>query len=329
MVEFLRFLKETHYNKTYYGFYYICIDRINIYKGYMSKLNFYFLILFYFLSSTITIAADKSALLNKASEKVSGALQNMIPGEGDTEDSDEVSDADKDEINFSILGVRDLSSTDRSNFFTQFSLANQETSGDQRIIGNLGFGYRTLSRDENMMFGVNTFYDRDFMEEHDRFGFGVETSAFFLDMNLNNYYAISDALVVDGVKEETLTGFDYNITSQIPRAPWARFNYNGYKWEAKKATSDLKGSVYSLELDLTRSIEFVTAVDKSSLTGVDDEITAKVNYIYPPRNKIAMTDGFSSDFFEKGSVKQKLKEKVRRHNKLVMEIQGAIILTSK
>ena len=295
----------------------------------MSEIKITFVFILSFLFATVTIAADKSALLNKASEKVSGTLQKMIPGDGVTEVSVEISDADEDQINFSILGVRDLLSKENSNFFTQFSLANQETSGDQRIIGNLGFGYRVLSNDENMMFGINTFYDRDFMEDHDRYGFGLETSAFFLDMNLNNYYAISDAQVVDGVKEETLTGFDYNITSQIPRAPWARFNYNGYKWEAKKATSDLKGSVYSLELDLTRSIEFVTAVDKSSLTGVDDEITAKVNYIYPPRNKIAMTDGFSSDFFEKGSVKQKLKEKVRRHNKLVMEIQGAIILTSK
>ena len=295
----------------------------------MSEIKITFVFILSFLFATVTIAADKSALLNKASEKVSGTLQKMIPGDGVTEVSVEISDADEDQINFSILGVRDLLSKENSNFFTQFSLANQETSGDQRIIGNLGFGYRVLSNDENMMFGINTFYDRDFMEDHDRYGFGLETSAFFLDMNLNNYYAISDAQVVDGVKEETLTGFDYNLTSQIPRAPWARFNYNGYKWEAKKATSDLKGSVYSLELNLTKSIEFVTAVDKSSLDGVDDEVTAKINYIYPPRNKMVMTDGLSDDFFEKGSVRKKLREKVRRHNKLVMEIQGAIILTSK
>jgi len=33
--------------------------------------------------------------------------------------------------------------------------------------------------------------------------------------------------------------------------------------------------------------------------------------------------------FEKSNMEQKLKEKVRRRNKLVMEIQGSIILTSK
>jgi hypothetical protein len=33
--------------------------------------------------------------------------------------------------------------------------------------------------------------------------------------------------------------------------------------------------------------------------------------------------------FEKRNMEQKLKEKVRRRNKMAMEIQGSIILTSK
>jgi len=42
-----------------------------------------------------------------------------------------------------------------------------------------------------------------------------------------------------------------------------------------------------------------------------------------------MTDGLSNDMFEKGNMEQKLKEKVRRRNKLVMEIQGSVVLTRK
>jgi len=42
-----------------------------------------------------------------------------------------------------------------------------------------------------------------------------------------------------------------------------------------------------------------------------------------------MSDSLSNDMFEKSNMEQKLKEKVRRRNKLVMEIQGSIILTSK
>ena len=42
-----------------------------------------------------------------------------------------------------------------------------------------------------------------------------------------------------------------------------------------------------------------------------------------------MSDGLSSDMFEKGNMEQKLKEKVRRRNKLVMEIQGSVIITKQ
>jgi len=42
-----------------------------------------------------------------------------------------------------------------------------------------------------------------------------------------------------------------------------------------------------------------------------------------------MSDGLSSDMFEKRNMEQELKEKVRRRNKMVMEIQGSIIMTSK
>jgi len=42
-----------------------------------------------------------------------------------------------------------------------------------------------------------------------------------------------------------------------------------------------------------------------------------------------MGDGFSNNFFEKANMEQKLREKVRRSNKLVMEIQGAVVMTKK
>ena len=280
------------------------------------------LILTFFISS-VANADVKSQALNKVSEKIS----NLIPGEGITEVSLDFNDGEEDQLNFSILGVRDIKAKDNSNFFTQFSLMNQEINNSNRAIGNLGLGYRILSSDKSVMFGYNTFYDRDLTEDHSRLGLGLEVKASILDLNYNRYAKISGSEAVSGTKEQVLSGWDYNLTSQIPRAPWARINYNAYKWETEKSTTDLKGNIYSLELDLTKSIEFVTALDKSSLAGTDDEFTAKVMYVYPPKeNKMIMTDGFSDNFFEKESIKHKLKEKVRRQNKLAMEIQGAVVL---
>ena len=268
----------------------------------------------------------KQNILNSAAEKVS----NMIPGEGITEVSLDYNDGDEDQLNFSILGVRDIEATDSSNFFTQFSLMNQEINSSGRIIGNIGLGYRKLSEDKNFMFGANTFYDRDLTDGQDRLGIGIEAKGSILDLTANSYTKISNSEVVNGDREQVLSGWDFNLTSQIPRAPWARINYNGYKWEAEKGSADQKGNIYSLELDVTNSVEVVASLDKSSLNGVDDETSLSINYIYPPKEKsMVMSDGLSNDMYEKSNMEQKLKEKVRRRNKMVMEIQGSVVVTKK
>ena len=279
-----------------------------------------------FCISTAVNADVTSQALNKVSEKIS----DLIPGEGITEVSLGYNDGDEDQLNFSILGVRDIEATDNSNFFTQFSLMNQEINSSGRIIGNLGLGYRKLSDDKNFMFGANTFYDRDLTDGQSRLGLGIEAKGSILDLTANSYTKISNSKVVNGTREQVLSGWDYNLTSQIPRAPWARINYNGYKWEAEKGSSDLKGNIYSLELDVTSSVEVVASLDNSSLAGIDDETSLSINYVYPPKEKsMVMSDGLSSDMFEKRNMEQELKEKVRRRNKMVMEIQGSIIMTSK
>ena len=286
--------------------------------------KFLILILTLFISSASN-ADIASETLSKVAEKIS----DLIPGEGITEVSLDYNDSDQDQLNFSILGVRDIEATDNSNFFTQFSLTNQEIQGG-RLLGNLGFGYRKLSDDKNFMFGANTFYDRDLTEDHSRLGLGIEAKGSILDFTANNYQKISNSKVVNGTREQVLSGWDYNLSSQIPRAPWARINFNGYKWEAEKASSDAKGNIYSLELDISNSVEVVASLDKSTLNGVDDVSSVRINYIYPPREKsMVMSDGLSNDMFEKRNMEQELKEKVRRRNKLAMEIQGSVVLTRK
>ena len=282
------------------------------------------LILTFFISTAVNADVTSQAL-NKVAEKIS----DLIPGEGITEVSLDYNDSDQDQLNFSILGVRDIEATDNSNFFTQFSLMNQEIQGG-RLLGNLGFGYRKLSDDKNFMFGANTFYDRDLTEGQSRLGLGIEAKGSILDFTANNYQKISNSKVVNGTREQVLSGWDYNLTSQIPRAPWARINFNGYKWESEKASSDAKGNIYSLELDISNSVEVVASLDQSSLKGVDDVSSVRINYIYPPREKsMVMSDGLSNDMFEKRNMEQELKEKVRRRNKLAMEIQGSVVLTRK
>ena len=285
------------------------------------------LILTFFISTAVN-ADVKGKALSKASEKISSAIGNLMPGDGITEVSVEFGE---DDTQFEILGVRDISSKENSNLFTQFSIHTQEVNNDDRYIGNLGLGYRFLNTDQSMMFGVNSFYDRDITEDHSRISFGLEAKSSILDFTLNKYIKTTNMLVINGSEEQALSGLDYNISSQIPYMPWTVFNYQGYRWENEKAKQDTKGRVYSLEMALLPSLQFDLSRDVSSVNGVDDVDIAKVTFIYPPReNKATLQNGLVSNVaFEKENMKDKLKEKVRRNNNIVIEIQGSVIITQK
>ena len=290
------------------------------------------LILTLFISSAVNADVTSKAL-NKVSKKMSSTIGNLIPGDGITEVSVELKDDNEGNENykFSILGVRDISSKENSNLFTQFSLHSQEVNNDDRIIGNLGLGYRRLTKDQSVMVGANLFYDQDLSEEHKRVGFGLETKASILDISFNKYIKTTNQLVVNGTKEQTLSGHEYNISSQIPYMPWSTFNYQGYVWDNEKAINDLEGSIYSLEISLTPSIGFNIEKDKSSVAGVKDQDNYELVFVYPPReNKPSLTDGVVSNIaFEKKNMQVNLREKVRRNNNLAVEIQGSVIITSK
>ena len=66
----------------------------------------------------------------------------MIPGEGITEVDIKVTESK--EPSYSILAVRDISKTEDTNFFSQFSLSNSDVGSDERLTANVGFGYRFL-----------------------------------------------------------------------------------------------------------------------------------------------------------------------------------------
>ena len=285
---------------------------------------------FYFSAS---IADVKNLTLNKISEKIASSIENLIPGEGITETSVELRDNNEGNGNyqFSILGVRDILSEENSNIFTQFSLHTQEVNSDQRIIGNLGIGYRSLNLDQSMMYGANAFYDQDISEGHQRIGFGLETKASILDFSFNQYIKTTNQKVISGTKEQVLSGNEYNISSQIPFMPWTVFNYQGYNIDNEKSLNDMKGAILSLEMSLSPSLQLNIENDNSSVAGVKDQHNYELLFVYPPReDKLTLADGFTSNIaFEKKNMKASLKDKVRRNNNLAVEIQGAVIITSK
>ncbi len=262
------------------------------------------------------------------SENISGIFSNLIPGEGITEASIQINEDDNPDLE--ILAVRDISADEMSNLFTQFSLHTQEINSDNRLITNFGIGYRTLNADKTSMAGINSFIDYD-LEGHTRGSIGIEAKASLLDFTANSYHKLTNMETIDGTEEQVLSGYEINLASQVPYMPWSKVNWQNYYWDNEKASSDTEGNKISLEMSLSPTIQFDATGDFSDNSGVDDEYTYKLSFVYPPRdNQKTLQDGFLSDLaFEKENVERKLKEKVRRSNNLAVEIQGSIIITSK
>ena len=266
---------------------------------------------------------------NKAfSENISEIFSNLIPGEGITEASIQINEDDNPDLE--ILAVRDISSEEFSNLFSQISLHTQEINSSDRLITNLGIGYRQLNDDKSSMFGINSFIDYD-LEGHTRGSVGFELKGATLDLTANSYHKLTNMEIVDGTEEQVLSGYEINLSSQVPYMPWATLNWQNYGWEKEKASTDTEGNKLSLEALLSPTVQFDIAGDFSDSSGVDDEFTYKLSFIYPPReHKKTLQDGFIANAaFEKENVEKKLKDKVRRSNNLVVEIQGAVIVTSK
>ena len=275
------------------------------------------LILILFFTSSISNAAD-----------VSNLFSNLIPGEGLTEASIQINEDDNPDIE--ILALRDIEASNNSNLFTQFSIHTQETNGNDRLIGNIGIGYRKLSDDKTNMVGINMFFDNDFNAGHQRGSIGLELKGANLDLTANSYHKISNMETYKSTEEQVLSGYTINLASQIPYAPWAKINLQNYSWENEKASSDTEGNSIALEAFLTPSVQIEFKNDMTDNSGVDDEFTSKLTYTYPPREDgKSMQDGFSNVAFEKENVQNKLKDKVNRNNNLTVEVQGSIIVTSK
>ena len=268
-------------------------------------------------------------LSNQAfSENVSEIFSNLIPGEGITEASIQINEDDNPDLE--ILAVRDISSEEFSNLFSQISLHTQEINSTDRLITNLGIGYRKLSDDKSNMFGINSFIDHD-LEGHTRGSVGLEIKGATLDLTANSYHKLTNMEVIDGTEEQVLSGYEINLTSQVPYMPWSTLTWQNYGWENEKASADTEGNKLSWEMMLSPTVQFDVTGDFSDTSSIDDEYSYKISFIYPPRDhKKTLQDGFlASTAFEKGNVEKKLKEKVRRSNNLTVEVQGSIIITSK
>jgi hypothetical protein len=259
----------------------------------------------------------KSEKINKYVSNLEENIPELIPGQGLTEVSLQLRENYKPD--FSILAVRELNRHNNGNTFLQVSLFNTDVQNKERFTGNLGLGKRFLSDDKFLMTGFNTFLDYDsYGNTRGSIGGELKNATFGLT---SNYYK----KIKDGKDFETvLDGYDVQLTSQVPYLHWANVFVNHYKWYGV-ARDDIEGRKYGSELSLLPSFNIEVAYDDKTIKGLEDEYYVKLNYVYPPRERIPTAlDGVSKEMWVvKKDMSDQLLTKVKRQNKIMVEMSGA------
>ena len=167
----------------------------------------YFLII---LSIVIFSSAVSVADTSKLKNNFFSSIENLLDGNfKNTDFSIKSTEHTKPEI--SIETFKPLTEDENGLSFFQGSLFTHD--GTRETI-NLGFGKRIFSDDNNIMYGLNAFYDHEFDYDHSRVSLGGEIKSSFLELNHNQYFSQSDSRTgKGGVAEEVLDGYDLELGS--------------------------------------------------------------------------------------------------------------------
>jgi adhesin/invasin len=224
--------------------------------------------------------------------------------------------------NFTLLTINPISenSAEGDLTFFQGSIIRQ----NNRNTINLGIGYRQLTDDEKWIYGVNAFHDYESTYEHSRMSVGAEIRSSVFEINANKYFAISgEKTGKNGNTERALDGYEVEVGGQVPYIPSAKIFVKNWKWEGYQ-TSDTKGNTYSLQINAPIAPNItLEAGTKDFDTGADVDfvnLTYKIGLGGAKSEKEKIVESLIADqAFNTTSMKDKMLEKVRRKNQIVIQ----------
>ena len=128
-------------------------------------------------------------------------------------------------------------------------------------------------------------------------------------------------------KNRALDGYDITAIGQAPFLPWADLVFTSYEWEADQNSKNSKGEIYKGQFYLTSTLSFEAGVDDNDITLEDNFF--RLSYVYPPKDRTTLQDGFiSNSAFENSDVRKEMLTKVKRSNKIVVEVEASGVVIS-
>lgn len=221
---------------------------------------------------------------------------------------------------FFITNVKGFEPSDdgHSQTFMQTSIGN----ANARAVVNVGLGKRYLSGDESIITGFNAFLDYDPSYGHQRASLGAEFKTSAFGLTANAYKALTKwKSGKNSNQERALDGHDIELGTQIPYMPAAKLYLKNWKWKGEDGSGDTKGNTYSI--GFSRNINGVyVEIGRRDYDGLTkDENFGQLTYSFPMGAASAQSSNpiFSSEMFERGSMKAKMLDKVRRNNSIVIQ----------
>ena len=226
----------------------------------------------------------------------------------------------KGKPSYGISTILPLYDQNNRNTFIQGHLSTQ---ADIEML-NIGLVQRHSLYENKFMMGFNFFYDLDLDNSHERFGIGADLLTSLGDIHLNYYDAVTDYVVVDGLREYTLDGYDAQIAFPLPYLPRSKFYAEVFSWNGINSSRDLEGETYSLKskFPFGMTLEFgKTSFDQ--LARDEEFVTLNVNLFEFKSNKnqplSELAEMYSSvpySLYSFSDVSERKYEKVRRENKI-------------
>ncbi|MBT5630462.1 MAG: hypothetical protein HOJ17_09305, partial [Oceanospirillaceae bacterium] len=183
---------------------------------------------------------------------------------------------------FSIRTIQPLTDlTDQSTqlTFTQAQISSGENHGERRVTINLGIGQRYLLEDGQSIAGINLFTDYETESKHSRASLGLEYQRANFSANANQYYPLSNKVVIGDYTEEPLAGHDFRLTGQVPYLPWAKIKGTQYYWDA--ITGDnIKGTSLGIEANINAATSFEFGTENSNTASRSGYAQLRIQYPY-------------------------------------------------
>ena len=269
-------------------------------------MSFIVKLLIVLISFTVASLADA----NNVKNNFFSSIENFLDGKFENTDIS-IKSTEKTKPEISIETFRPLNEDDNGLSFFQGSLFAHD--GSRETI-NLGFGKRIFSDDNNIIYGLNAFYDHEFDYDHSRASLGGEIKSSFLELNHNQYFSNSDSRSgKNGIAEEVLDGYDLELGLQVPYIPSATIYTKTFEFDANGG-NDFEGMEYSTKLEVPNSGLTVEA-GHTNYDNHNDEWFFKLNFSISKVNKDRSF--ISDEMFEKVDIMDQKYEKVRRDNIMV------------